>query len=66
MSLEDKIKNLVYTEEDVGATVKITKKYFKWQFDYNFVTYRVEMYDSKLSGKKRVLIDGKLAKEIEE
>ena len=66
MSLEEKLKNLVYVEEYIGKTIKISKKYFKWQFDYNFTTYLVEMFDSKLSGKKRVLIDGKVVKELEE
>lgn len=64
MSLEDKIKNLVYEEENIGAKVKLTKKRFKWQFDYKYTNYCIEMFDSKLSGKKRILLDGKLLKEV--
>lgn len=66
MELQDKIKNLYYSEINIGEMIKSTKKHYKWSFDYNFNNYLIEMYDSKLSGKKRLLIDGKLVKEIEE
>lgn len=65
-SLEEKLKNMDYKEEYIGENVKYTKKSFKWKFDYEYKTYKVELQDSKLSGKKRVLLDDKLIKEVEE
>ena len=66
MSLDEKIKNLVFSEENIGANVKVTKTQFKWQFDYKYTTYCIELFFSKLSGKKKLIIDGKLEKQIED
>lgn len=66
MSLEEKLKNISYKEEEIGNIVKASKIYYKWEFDYKYTTYMIEMWDSKLTGKKRVKINGELSKEIEE
>jgi hypothetical protein len=64
MSLD--IKNLSHVEQDVGKTIKSTKKHFIWEFLLDGKTHKIELYDSRLSGKKKLIKDGQVFKEVQE
>lgn len=64
--LTESLKNLVYKEENIGQMLKISKKHFTWKFDYKYDSYTIEMQDSRLSGKKRIFMNGTLVKQVEE
>ena len=66
IDIQNELKNLIYKEENIGATIKQSKKYFQWGFDYKYESYKLEMYDSKLSGKKRIHYQGNLIKQVED
>jgi hypothetical protein len=42
-----------------------TKKHYVWEFTIDDKHHKVEMYDSKMSGKKKVIKDGKVIFEDE-
>lgn len=52
------ITDLLYVERNVGGTFKSTKKQYIWEFSLNGERHKIEMFDSKLSGKKKVIKDG--------
>ena len=52
------LTNLFYSEKDIGATVKITKRQFIWEFDLNGSSQRIELLDSRFSKKKRLFKNG--------
>ena len=52
------LTNLVYSEKDIGASLKISKRQFIWEFDLNGSSQRIELLDSRLSGKKRLYKNG--------
>ena len=52
------ITNLFYSEKDIGATLKISKKQYIWEFDLNGSSQRIELLDSRLSHKKRLFKNG--------
>jgi hypothetical protein len=60
------LKNLMHVEQDVGQHIKSTKKHFVWEFLLDSKPHKIELYDSKLSGKKKVIKDGLILVEIEE
>ena len=64
MSLD--IKNLSHVEQDVGKTIKSTKKHFIWEFLLDGKPHKIELYDSRLSGKKKLIKDGQVWKEVQE
>jgi hypothetical protein len=58
------IKNLYHDEREVGKTFKryfsltiSSKKYYVWEFVLNNKLHKVEFFHSKVSGKKRVVLD---------
>src|SRR5690242_3024955 len=53
MSLD--IKNLSHIEQDVGQHIKSTKKHFIWEFLLDGKSHKIELYDSRLSGKKKLI-----------
>ncbi len=59
------IKNLSYVEQDVGQHIKSTKKHFIWEFLLDGKPHKIELYDSRLSGKKKMIKDGQVWKEVE-
>lgn len=63
MSLD--IKNLSYVEQDVGQHIKSTKKHFIWEFLLEGRPHKIELYDSRISGKKKLIKDGQVWKEVE-
>ena len=52
------ITNLRYEEKNIGGTFKISKTQFIWEFDVGNSSQRVELFDSKFSGKKKLVING--------
>jgi hypothetical protein len=58
------IQNFLYIEENVGKTFKKTKKHYTWEFTIDGIRHSVELFDSKMSGKKRILLDRSMIKEV--
>jgi hypothetical protein len=58
-----KVSDCRFEEKDVGKAFKSTKRKFRWEFKINGNSHFVELYDSKLSGKKKVIADGHLVLE---
>ena len=52
------LTNLFYSEKDIGATLKISKRQFIWEFDLNGSSQRIELLDSRFSRKKRLFKNG--------
>ena len=52
------ITNLFYSEKEIGATIKLTKRQFIWEFDLNGSSQHIELLDSRFSGKKRLFKNG--------
>ena len=52
------LTNLFYSEKDIGATLKISKRQFIWEFDLNGSSQKIELLDSRLSRKKRLYKNG--------
>ena len=52
------LTNLEYSEKDIGAKIKISKKQYIWEFNLNGSPQRIELLDSKLSHKKRLYKNG--------
>jgi hypothetical protein len=52
------LTNLVYSEKDIGATLKISKRQFIWEFDLNGSSQHIELLDSRFSRKKRLYKNG--------
>jgi len=52
------LTNLFYSEKDIGATLKISKRQFIWEFDLNGSSQRIELLDSRFSRKKRLYKNG--------
>ncbi len=52
------IKNLSHDERDVAKNIKSTKKHFIWEFVLDNKSHKIELYDSKLSNKKKLVKDG--------
>jgi hypothetical protein len=57
---ENSITNCRYEEKDVGKAIKSTKRKFRWDFIINGKDHFVELYDSKLTGKKKVICDSQI------
>ena len=52
------LTNLFYSEKDIGATLKMSKRQFIWEFDLNGSSQRLELLDTRLSRKKRLFKNG--------
>lgn len=58
------IKNLKFSESNVGSTIKCTKKLYCWQFDLNGKNHLLELYESILSLKKKIILDQEVLYDI--
>lgn len=63
MSSTLNLTNLNYEEKNIGNTFKISKRHFVWEFDLNGASERIELFDSRLSGKKKLIKNGVLVSE---
>lgn len=59
------IKNMFFDRREVGRTVKSSKIYYVWEFVTNKRVCKVELFHSKVSGKKKLVLDGKVIMEDE-
>jgi hypothetical protein len=53
-----KINNCKFQELLVGRSIKGTKRKLCWEFDVSGKKHNFELFDSKLSGKKKVVANG--------
>ena len=52
------IKNLYHYSQDVGKTIKITKRYYCWEFNLDDKFRKIELFHSKLSAKRKISYNG--------
>lgn len=55
---EYKISNFIFKEEDVGRIVKGSKRKYTWQFSFNGGKHFIDLFESKMSGRRKVVADG--------
>ena len=63
--MENSIKAIDFQLEEVGKHVKNTKKRYNWTFSLNEKLHSLTLDDSLLSGKMKVVLDGKTLNEVE-
>ena len=64
-NLNINITNLRFEVRNVGRFVKESKTIYTWDFTLNSKTYKVELEHSKITGKRKVILNGKqLVKDI--
>ena len=51
-------KPLAYEVNNVGKHIKSTKKKYLWKFELDNKEYEITLYISKLSGKRKILLNG--------
>jgi hypothetical protein len=49
---------------EVGKTIKSTKKQYIWRFHLDDKDITIELFNSKLSGKKKIIVNGQLKAEM--
>jgi len=54
------ISKLNFSEHNVGKSIKSSKIKYKWDFEVSGKLHQVELFDSKISGKKKVVSNGKV------
>ena len=55
----DTFKFIRYDANDIGEYFKESKTLHYWEFSLNRKTHKIELYHSRLSGKRRIYIDSK-------
>lgn len=60
------IKNLFHDKRSVGRTVKASKTYHVWEFVLGGIIYKIELFNSVFSGKKKLVLNGSLVTDDEE
>ncbi len=58
MSSLPSLRDLKFESYDVGQNIKASKKLYKWTFFMNGNKQIVELYQSKISGKRKVMHNG--------
>ncbi len=59
------IENVTYERREVGKTIKSTKILNIWSFILEKKYHRIELYDSRISGRKKLVLDGQTLTDIE-
>ena len=54
------ISNLNFIERNIGSKIKSTKKQYIWEFTIDNLNHKIEYFDSVISKKRKVIVDGKL------
>ena len=57
------IKTISYNKEDIGGLLKMSKQHFRWRLEIDGRLMTIELLSSKLSGRRRIYLDGKLIHE---
>ena len=52
------IERLRYDQKEVGKTFSSSKILYTWEFVLNKKSHKIEFYDSRLSDKKKITLDG--------
>ena len=52
------IQRLRYDQKEVGKTFSSSKILYTWEFILNKKSHRIEFFDSRLSDKKKITLDG--------
>lgn len=55
--------HLFHEKREVGKTIKSSKVYFSWELLINGKHHKIELYNSKVSGKKKLSLDAQLLTE---
>lgn len=58
MSSTPSLRDLKFESYDVGQNIKASKKLFKWTFYMNGNKQIVELFQSKISGKRKAMHNG--------
>jgi len=51
---------IYYEVREVGKTIKSSKKLFLWKFNLDKKDYTIELFNSMLSGKKKITQNGQI------
>ena len=54
------IQELRYDKKEVGKKFSSSKILYTWEFKLNNISHRIELYDHRLSDKKKITLDGKV------
>lgn len=54
------IRALNYEKNEVGDIIPMSKHHFVWHFTLDTVLHKLELFDSKLTTRRRVVIDHQL------
>lgn len=60
------ISNMHHEKREVGRTMKKSKIYYVWEFVLDSKLNKIELFQSLLSGKKKLVVNGKLDFESDE
>jgi len=58
------LKDLKYTETGVGSTIRSSKMRYMWEFRLNSVYHKLELFDSVLSARRKLLLNDTLVYDI--
>ena len=56
-------KNLFHERREVGKTIKSTKIYYVWEMQINDSNHKIELFHSKVSGKKKLCLNAQVLNE---
>ena len=57
-NLPPNMKNFHYSMKEVGKTISSSKIKFTWEVTLDGKNHTIELFDSKLSGKMKIMKDG--------
>lgn len=60
INIPSNMKNFLYFSKEVGKTIKKSKVKHVWEVTLDNKNHVVELFDSKLSGKMKVVKDGQV------
>lgn len=64
--MSQNVKFISFDKVSVGKHVKATKKKFTWKFELNEREHQVDLYYSRVSGRRKVLLNGDIRYESDE
>ena len=59
MGGEDDITDCYYHEDEVGRHISSTKVRLRWSFFFKKNKHWIELYESRMTNRKRIVADGK-------
>mmetsp|Transcript_15002 Transcript_15002/g.15018 ORF Transcript_15002/g.15018 Transcript_15002/m.15018 type:complete len:136 (+) Transcript_15002:13-420(+) len=58
--MSESFKPLHFDALNVGKMIKRTKRKYSWKFELDGIVYTLDFYVSKLSGKRKILLNGEI------